>query len=160
MSGNVPAATSTPATVQLTVGAKPLSTSSNLTSAQIQGDISATLTVTVGGNTFTIPVSETAVGAFPSWSTSSIALNVIQTSQSFSLLNAASAPTAFTLTSNNSNLTVAPTSGTSSQNSPLAATLTFSLQLSTSGTVTAGIASSAPLCGPMPAPLPVSGSLL
>jgi len=31
MSGNVPAATSTPATVQLTVGAKPLSSSSNLT---------------------------------------------------------------------------------------------------------------------------------
>jgi hypothetical protein len=165
-SGNIPAAMmGMPGTTPLQVSAIGLGSTSGLTSSEVESGVSATLTVTIGtgttAETFTIPLSETPVGAFPSWSVGSISFYAGDTAN-FALLNAASAATNFTLKSGNSgSFPVTPASGNASFNAPLQASVQDDSLTPASTTISASLTTpTAPLCGPIPAPLSVTGGLL
>jgi len=151
------------ATATFTVAPTALLSTSGLTAGDIQSGVSATLTVVVdtGGNaeTFTIPVSETPIGAFPTWSTSAITITGGGSTGSAELQNAAIAPTSFTFKSSSTSFPVSPGSGSSSAGAPLTLTVTDNALLgSGSATVTVSLTTpSDPLCGPLPGALSVTG---
>jgi hypothetical protein len=147
------------ATSSFTVKPLALSSTSGLTANEVQLGASATLTVVVGtggsAETFTIPVAETPIGAFPSWSATQISVTGTGT---FELENAATSATSFTLTSSSTSFPVSPTSGNSSNSAPLVGTVTYNSLVNSTATITASLTTpSDPLCGPIPTPLSVKG---
>jgi hypothetical protein len=147
-----------------TVTPNALTSTSGLTAGEIQSGVSTTLTVVVGTGasieTFTIPVSETPLGAFPIWSTSMISMTGNGSMGSVELQNAATAPTSFTFTSSSTSFPVSPGNGNSSAGAPLTLTVTDNALL---GSGMASVAVSlttpaAPLCGPLPGALMVTGN--
>jgi hypothetical protein len=174
--GAIPAGTTTmPGTATLSISALGLGSTSGLTAAEIQQGLSATVTVNVGtgtsAETFAIQVSESPVGAFPSWSPSPLSITTTYNSgvagtglgsstsgsATFNLVNAASAPTAFTLAASPNAFTLSPTSGSASASSSLKSTVSYKASGNTAatGSITATVPAGTPLCGPL-SPLSVS----
>ena len=178
-SGSIPPeAGGVPGTAILAVSPIGLFSGSGLTASEMQNGLSGTVTITVGAGsnveTFTIPVTETPVGAFPSWSPNPLPITTTYSpglftigastsgSATFYLVNAASAQTTFSLSASPASaFSLNTTKGASSAATSLKSTATYeaSGKVQTAmGAVTATVAAGTPLCGPLLA-LPVTATL-
>jgi len=146
-----------PGTFKVSVPA--FTSASGLSARQAAFGIYATVTVDVGGTTFVVPVTFQPIGEYPKWSVASLAVQKgIPTP--FSLMNLSRSGGTVTLTPSNASFLVATHGGdVPFIQVPCNATVTDDATGADAGsTITASFAeASTPLCGPIPAPLVVTG---